>query len=298
METKKFTQFGTFYVIVMLPIFIFSLIMLFMKGFDNFVMGAVFSVLAVSLLICLLIFYKISIYINETYISFKLGIGLVSKKYLIADIKSCKPVKNEPLFGIGIKIIPNGMLYNVSGLQAIELTFKNRKSKIRIGTNQPEEIASTINKMIENEKSESTSTYTKKTNYYLTLTIIILALILPIGIILSGKREMKINMTNSDFSFKGIYGLTIKYSDIKQLDTISFLPRIGLRTNGYAFGKTLKGNFTLNDRTKVKLFITKGTPPYILIKTENDILYINFKNPDKTVDLFNALTTNLRHEQK
>lgn len=298
METKKFTQFGTFYVIVILPIFIFSLIMLFMKGFDNFVMGAVFSVLAVSLLICLLIFYKISIYINETYISFKLGIGLVSKKYLIADIKSCKPVKNEPLFGIGIKIIPNGMLYNVSGLQAIELTFKNRKSKIRIGTNQPEEIASTINKMIENEKSESTSTYTKKTNYYLTLTIIILALILPIGIILSGKREMKINMTNSDFSFKGIYGLTIKYSDIKQLDTISFLPRIGLRTNGYAFGKTLKGNFTLNDRTKVKLFITKGTPPYILIKTKNDILYINFKNPDKTVDLFNALTTNLRHEQK
>ena len=298
METKKFTQFGTFYVIVMLPIFIFSLIMLFMKGFDNFVMGAVFSVLAVSLLICLLIFYKISIYINETYISFKLGIGLVSKKYLIADIKSCKPVKNEPLFGIGIKIIPNGMLYNVSGLQAIELTFKNRKSKIRIGTNQPEEIASTINKMIENEKHESTSTYTKKTNYYLTLTIIILALILPIGIILSGKREMKINMTNSDFSFKGIYGLTIKYSDIKQLDTISFLPRIGLRTNGYAFGKTLKGNFTLNDRTKVKLFITKGTPPYILIKTENDILYINFKNPDKTVDLFNALATNLRHEQK
>lgn len=298
METKKFTQFGTFYVIVMLPIFIFSLIMLFMKGFDNFVMGAVFSILAVSLLICLLIFYKITIYINETYISFKLGIGLVSKKYLIADIKSCKPVKNEPLFGIGIKIIPNGMLYNVSGLQAIELTFKNRKSKIRIGTNQPEEIASTINKMIENEKSESTSTYTKKTNYYLTLTIIILALILPIGIILSGKREIKISMSNSDFSFKGIYGMTIKYSNIKQIDTISFLPRIGLRINGYAFGKTLKGNFTLNDRTKVKLFITKGTPPYVLIKTESDILYINFKNPDKTVDLFNALTTTLRHEQK
>ena len=298
METKKFTQFGTFSVIVMLPIFIFSLIMLFMKGLDNFVMGAIFGVLALSLLICLLIFYKITIYINETYISFKLGIGLVSKKYLIADIKSCKPVKNEPLFGIGIKIIPNGMLYNVSGLQAIELTFKNRKSKIRIGTNQPEEIASIINKMIENEKSESTSNYTKKSNYYSTLTIILLVLILPIGIILTGKREIKISMSNSDFSFKGIYGMTIKYSDIKQLDTISSLPRISLRTNGYAFGKTLKGNFTLNDRTKVKLFITKGTPPYILIKTENDILYINFKNPDKTVDLFNALTTNLRHEQK
>lgn len=298
MESKKFTQFGTFSVIVMLPIFIFSLIMLFMKGLDNFVMGAIFGFLALTLLICLLIFYKITIYINETYISFKLGIGLVSKKYLIADIKSCKPVKNDPIFGIGIRIIPNGWLYNVSGLQAIELTFKNQKSKIRIGTNQPDEIASTINKMIENEKSESTSIYSNKSNYYFILTIILFVLILTIVLIFSGKREIKIKMTETDFSIKSIYGLTINYSDINQLDTISSLPRIRMRTNGYAFGKTLKGNFTLNDRTIVKLFITKGTPPYIFIKTENYILYINFKNPDKTVDLFNALTTNLRHEQK
>lgn len=298
METKTFTQFGTFSVIVILPIFIFCLIMLFVTGLDDIIMGAIFSFLSVTFLICLLIFYKLTISIDSTHLSFSLGVGLVSRKYLIADIKSCKPVKNDPFYGIGIRLIPNGWLYNVSGLQAIELTFINRKSKIRIGTNQPEEIASTVNKMIENEKSENTSIYTKKSNYYLALTIILLALILSIGIILSGKREIKINMSNSDFSFKGIYGLTIKYSDIKKLDTISSLPRIRLRTNGYAFGKTLKGNFTLNDRTKVKLFITKGTPPYIFIKTENYILYINFKNPDKTVDLFNALTTNLSHEQK
>ena len=295
METKRFTQFGTISVIVMLTIFILSVIMLFMIGFDNSKIRVVFVVFAVSLFIVMLIVYKLTIYINETYISFKLGIGLVSKKYLIADLKSCKPVKNDALFGIGIHLIPNGMLYNVSGLQAIELTFKNQKTKVRIGTNQPEEIASIISKMIENEKPESTSTYSIKPKFNRTLTIILLVLILLLGMILYGKREMRVNLTKSEFNLVGVYGLTIKYSDIKQLDTISSLPRVGLRTNGYAFGKTLKGNFTLNDGTKVKLFITKERPPYILIKTESDILYINFRNPGKTVNLFNALTTNLRH---
>ncbi len=295
METKKFTQFGTNTVIGMLTMVIFSLIMLFVIGIDNSPMRGIFVVLAVSLLIGMLFFYKLTIYINETYISFKLGIGLFSKKYLIADLKSCKPVKNDALFGIGIHLIPNAMLYNVSGLQAIELTFKNQKTKVRIGTNEPEEIASIISKMIENEKPESTSTYSIKSKFSPTLTIILIVLILLLGPILYGKREMRVNLTKSEFNLVGVYGLTIKYSDIKQLDTISSLPRIYLKTNGYAFGKTLKGNFTLNDGTKAKLFITKKRPPYILIKTESDILYINFRNPDKTVNLFNALTTNLSH---
>lgn len=102
-------------------------------------------------------------------------------------------------------------------------------------------------------------------------------------------------MTETDFSIKSMYGLTIKYSDIKQLDTISSLPRIRLRTNGYAFGKTLKGNFTLNDWTKVKLFIKRGSPPYIFIKTDKINLYINFKNPAKTLDLFDDIVANQKN---
>lgn len=148
METKKYIQVGTFSVIVIIPFFILTLYMIFSAGSNDLEQVSILGIVAIILFICLLIFYKLTISIDNTYFSFKLGIGLIGKKYLISDIQSCKSVRNNPLFGIGIRKIPKGWLYNVSGLNAVELTFKNKKSKVRIGTNMPDEIVRTIDKMI------------------------------------------------------------------------------------------------------------------------------------------------------
>jgi hypothetical protein len=66
---------------------------------------------------------------------------------------------------------------------------------------------------------------------------------------------------------------------------------IKLRTNGFAFNKTYKGNFKLKDETKAKLFIKDGIPPYIFIKTDKMNVYLNLNNYTKTVALIKALTT-------
>ena len=186
-------------------------------------------------------------------------------------------------------MLTNGWLYNVSGLQAIELTFKNRKSVVRIGTDKPEEVALEINKLIEGDKMGSTSDYHSKSHVALILIILFLAIIIPAAIVLSGKREMKTTFTNTEFVINGMYGMGIKLADIRQLDTISELPSIRRRTYGYAAGNTLKGNFTLSDKSKVKLFITKGNPPYISIRTDDLQLYINFEESRNTVELFSEL---------
>jgi hypothetical protein len=292
MKTKIFTQFGTFSVIVMTPFLILSLIFIILFGFEETVLLATLSFVALTMSVCLLIFYRLTIYIDDTYLSFKLGIGLINKKYLISNIKSCKPVKNNPMYGIGIRMIPNGWLYNVTGLSAIELTFKNSKKRVRIGTNKPDEIAETINMMIISDHTEEASDRSGRKGYFLTGTVIFLVLVIPFLIIISGSRETEVTTTNSDFSIKGIYGLTIKYSEIRQLDTLRNLPRIRLRTNGYAFAKTHKGNFRLADHVNAKLFIKDGKPPYIFIKTDDLNVYLNFKKPDKTLELYKILTTN------
>lgn len=265
------------------------MVLLIVYGFEDAVMGITFSVVVLTFFFCLLIFYKLTISIDNTHLSFKLGIGLVSGKFLISDIKSCKPVKNNIFTGIGIRMLSNGWLYNVSGFQAIELTFKNRKSIVRIGTDRPEEIANEINKLIEADKSESTSDYSGKSNIAMILIILFLAMIIPGAIVLSGKREMKTTFTNTEFVINGMYGLGIRLAEIRQVDTISALPAIRRRTNGYAAGNTLKGSFTLTDRSKVKLFITRGVPPYIFIRTNDLTLYINFENRSSTLKLFNEL---------
>jgi hypothetical protein len=298
METNKFPQFGTFSVIVMTPFLLLSLILIVLFGFKDLILLTTFSFVFIVIAICLLIFYKLTIYIDDDYLSFKLGIGFIYKKYQIADIKSCRPVRNNPLFGIGIRIFPGGWLYNVTGFNAIELTFKNTKNKVRIGKNKPDEIAKLINGLITSDNSGFVSEKRDRTGYFLTGTIISFALVITYLILFSGSRETKIVTKDSNFTIKGIYGLTIKYSDIRHLDTLPRLPRIRLRTNGYAFAKTYKGNFRLVDQVNAKLFVKYGHPPYIFIKTDSLNVYLNFKSPDRTLELYKTLATRLGQRGK
>jgi hypothetical protein len=294
MKTIKYTQFGTFSVIIMLPIIIFLIIMLIMSEFNDPVFVIILTFVIVVLLICLLIFYKLTIYIDDTCLAFKLGIGLIKKEYALADIADCKPVKNSVWYGIGIRLTSNGWLYNVSGLYAIEITFKNKKSKIRIGTNKPEEISQMISKFLNRSESGSANISSNHSGYYVLLSIILIGLFLPIILVISGSQDTKLEFSDSSFKIKGIYGLTVDYSKIVQIDTLNILPKIKARTNGYALGKTLKGNFKLYDQSKIKLYVEKGIPPYIYIKTNETDLYLNFVNPVMTTDIYKKITTNLK----
>ena len=191
--------------------------------------------------------------------------------------------------GVGIRMLSNGWLYNVSGLKAVELQFNNRKSIIRIGTNKPDEISQLIQSLIaggevlNNETGNSTKRWTNP--LWILSIILILALML-----IPNYQETKVRFDENGFKIKGVYGLTIPYSEIEQLDTVSDIPRISLRTNGYALGKTLIGNFKFADESYSKLFIKKGFAPYVLIKSKGHVpIYINFENEQKTIDLYNEL---------
>ena len=299
MIPKKYTQFGTFSVAVMLPILIFLVIMLIITGLNDPVPAIVMIFVIVSLIVCLLIFYKLTIDIDDTHVAFKLGIGLVKKKYALKDIAACRPVKNSVLYGIGIHLTSDGWLYNVSGLYALELTFKNKKSKVRIGTDKPEEVAETINKLLNKPGSghgyETAFGSSSRSGYYILASIILLGLALPIILIISGGKDTKLDFSDSSFTIKGMYSLNVDYSKIIRIDTISSLPKIKVRTNGYALGNTLKGNFKLYDQTKVKLFVEEGIPPYIHIKTDATDLYLNFKDPLATSDLYKKIKTKLNN---
>ena len=109
-------------------------------------MGMLGTTLCLFGLLCV---YKITITIDDTYFSFKLGIGLTKKRYKIANIKSCKPytgLRNG--MGIGTKRDFNGNIfkyYMVTGSKAIELRFHdNDKFTVLIGTPLPEEISQQI----------------------------------------------------------------------------------------------------------------------------------------------------------
>ena len=291
MEIKKFTQIGTFSIILLgCLILIFSLIML-KIGFDNpggYIMASFITIL----LICLKIFYKLTIYIDNQNISFKLGFGLIGKSYKLSEIKSCNPVTNSLIYGVGIHMLPNGILYNVSGLKAIELQFKNKKSVVRIGTDCPEDICSLVHSKLSNATIPMTDISDNKRTNQIWIFLVI-AIIIPIVLILSSNQDTKAIVDQGNLKISGFYGLTVPIKEIAQIDTIPNLPEIALRTNGYAFGKTRTGNFRLADNSNVKLFIKVGFEPYILIHLKGQkSIYINFKDKQKTIELYRELLKN------
>ncbi len=94
------------------------------------------GILIISLLfiICLLLFFQMRTSVDNEKIRISYGIGLIKKTIDIHNIERVEIVRNKWYYGLGIRIIKNGWLYNIHGLNAIELKMKNSKSIIRIGT--------------------------------------------------------------------------------------------------------------------------------------------------------------------
>jgi hypothetical protein len=87
------------------------------------------AVLAASLVL----FATLTVRGDEQNLEIRFGPGLIRKKFSFKDMESCHEVRNAWYFGWGIRLTPHGWLFNVSGLQALEVRMKNGR-RYRIGT--------------------------------------------------------------------------------------------------------------------------------------------------------------------
>ncbi len=108
-------------------------------------------VIGISFIIMLLA-YKMTIKVDDTSISFSMGIGLISKSYKLKNITSYKAITYTAL-GWGIRFKPGATLYNVSGNKAIELSLKGKKRRIWLGTNASEELVAFLQSKLSHTSS-------------------------------------------------------------------------------------------------------------------------------------------------
>lgn len=106
-------------------------------------------ILVLISLALLLLFNSLTITVEEGFVKFSFGIGIIKGQYRIDDIISCKSINYFPL-GWGIRWRPGVILFNVSGTKAIELTIKGKSRKIWIGTDKPDLLADYINTLLNN----------------------------------------------------------------------------------------------------------------------------------------------------
>ena len=99
------------------------------------------------------LFHSLGVEIDDTNIRLWFGPGLISKTIPLKEVESCRPVRNSVLCGWGIRYVFDGWLWNVSGLDAVQLTFKDEKH-FRIGTNKPDELTAAIQEVLSRSSRE------------------------------------------------------------------------------------------------------------------------------------------------
>ena len=75
-----------------------------------------------------ILFYKLNITITKEFISLKFGIGLIKKQIKISDIDKDKIEESYIpwCYGMGIRVLKNGKIYNTSFGGGIKLQIRDR----------------------------------------------------------------------------------------------------------------------------------------------------------------------------
>ena len=92
----------------------------------------------------LFVFTRLTVVVGADEVSAAFGRGWPRRAICHTEIVSATSVRNTSWQGWGIRYISGGSMYNVAGLDAVELVLASGK-KFRIGTDQPDELRSAIN---------------------------------------------------------------------------------------------------------------------------------------------------------
>ena len=89
------------------------------------------------------LFHSLTITVDEYEMNWSFGPGFWKKSVKLEAVNSVNVIKTKWYYGLGIRYIPSGWLYIVSGTTAIQLELKDG-SKINLGTNDPDNLVEAI----------------------------------------------------------------------------------------------------------------------------------------------------------
>jgi hypothetical protein len=133
------TQRGTLLIVVMLIAAVAAASLAYLIPRQAWLQGA----LAIGFAALAWLFSSLSVEVTESEIRWHFGPGIWRYRIARTDIESVRIVRNSWLDGFGIRVRPGYRLYNVSGLDAVELRLKMGVIR-RIGTDDAQALAGAL----------------------------------------------------------------------------------------------------------------------------------------------------------
>lgn len=134
------------------PILVFLLFAYLTQWGDRPIPTILFLLLTGLLIFITLLFYKLTIEIVGTTIQIIYGIGLIRIKLILDVLHKVEVITTPWYYGLGIRITPKGMLYNIQGFKAVKLEYqhKGKNISVMIGTPEPERLKESLEKIFSN----------------------------------------------------------------------------------------------------------------------------------------------------
>jgi len=136
----RHTQFGTVMVASLLGAAILVAAASFRTGWS-----LVTGLVEIFVIGCAFLFCCLTVEIKGDELVCRFGPGFIKKRVVLSEIREVKVVKNLWHYGWGIRLTPDGWLFNVSGLNAVEIELASGR-RFRIGTDRPDDLAEAIRK--------------------------------------------------------------------------------------------------------------------------------------------------------
>lgn len=129
-------------------ILVFGLIVIFInvaqvnQGENTTLPFVVFRVFAFLFVVIGLLFYKLTVELSGAILKLTYGIGLIRIKFQIDALEQTEVIKTPWYWGLGIRMTPNGMLYNIQGSKAVKIEYisKGEQKSVMVGTPEPEQL--------------------------------------------------------------------------------------------------------------------------------------------------------------
>ena len=112
----------------------------------SFVSAPVAAAAASAGLFILLLVYtfnRLTVTVADGSVTARFGLGWPRRRILLDDITTAAVVRSKWWYGWGIRLIPGGWMFNVWGLDAVELKLTSGR-RFWIGTDEPDELLAAV----------------------------------------------------------------------------------------------------------------------------------------------------------
>lgn len=104
----------------------------------------------------------------------------------------------------------------------------------------------------------------------------------------AGTRPPEAIVSANTLTISGLYSTTVRRQDVVRV-TLEERLIVGRKLQGFGGGRYLRGYYEVEGLGRARIFLSRDTPPYVVLHTSTQPVVIGFDEPARTRDLHNRL---------